>query len=398
MKFRFGNLSEEKRAEVLFFSLNVMLYVCVAVFLPYLTAHYANLGIDSGRIGVLVSIGSIATIFILPIWSRISDRTGNRRAVLKIVTLGCCLSILLFIFSNSFWALFFTVSLFMSFQVCLIPLSDAITIAYLAQTGTNFSRVRLGGTIGFGLMILISGQVYAYSSNLTFILGSLCLFVLFFFVCKIPQVETEKKEKSKFELKRVFRNKKIIFILFIAFAVQIAQGFYFAFLGVYVQELGFSTREIGIAHFMSILVEIPVFLFIDRVLKRFSVVAVTIFCGFMVTLRMLLLFAAADMTFVYISMLGNGISFIGMYYSCATFINKEMDDDLKSTGQSMLALCQMGLGNITGNLLGGYLSMTIGTRHTFLWFSIGLGAVCAVCALVYSAVVVQKRLRNRQDT
>ena len=363
----------------------------MASYFPYLTAHYANLGIDSGRIGVLVSIGSIATIFILPIWSRISDKTGNRRMVLQIVTIAACLSILLFIISESFLALFMTVALFMSFQVCLIPLADAIAIDYLAHTEYKFSKVRLGGTIGFGLMILISGHIYAYSSTLTFIIASVLLFVLFFVVRKIPQVEFTKKEKSRFEFKRVFRNRKVIFILFIAFVIQIAQGFIFAFLGVYVQELGFTTREIGFAHFLAILIEIPVFLLIDRVLKRFSVITVTIFCGFIVTLRCLLMFAATDMTMVYISMLGNGISFIGMYYSCATFISKEMDDDLKSTGQSMLALCQMGLGNITGNLLGGYLSLHLGTRYAFLWFGTGLGIICVICVLVFSAIAVCDR-------
>jgi len=386
MLFRLSGQGDEKRALMLFFSLNFVMYVCLAAYFPYLTAHYANLGIDSGRIGLLVSLGSIATIFILPVWSRISDRTGNRRAVLKIVTLGACLSVLLFIFSNSFWTLFFTVSLFMCFQVCLIPLADAIAIDYLSKTEIKFSAVRLGGTIGFGAMILISGHIYAYSSTLTFILASVCLFVLFLVVWKIPQVEIVKKEKSKFEFKRLFRNRKVIFILFIALVVQIAQGFFFTFLGVYVQELGFTTKEIGFAHFLAILIEIPVFLFIDRVLKRFSVVAVTVFCGFIVALRMLLMYTAVDMTMVYISMLGNGISFIGLYYSCATFINQEMDSDLKSTGQSMLALCQMGIGNITGNMLGGYLSLHIGTRYTFFWFGIGLGAICIICTVVFTAL------------
>ena len=383
---RLDEFGEEKRAVMLFFAMNFMLYVCIAVFMPYLAAHYANLGIDSGRIGILVSIGSIATIFILPIWSSISDKTGNRRLVLKIVTLGSCLTILLFIVSNSFVTLLFTVSAFFCFQVGIIPLSDAIAIAHLSKSKINFSRVRLGGTFGFGVMILISGHVYNYSSTYTFILGSVCLFLLYFFVRKIPQVEVQKKEKRKLELRRVFRNKKVFFILFIAFAVQVAQGFYFTFMGVYVQELGFTTREIGIAHFMAILVEIPVFLLIDRILKRFSVITVTIFCGFIVAVRLLMLFIATDMTIIYISMLGNGVSFIGMYYSCATFINKEMDDDLKSTGQSLLALCQMGLGNITGNLLGGYISLHFGTGYAFLYFGFALAAVCTICALVFTTL------------
>ena len=384
-------LIKEKRESIFFFCTYAVMFMSFAYFWPYISAHFANMGIDSGRIGILISLTSVVTVFILPIWSRISDRTGNRRAVLKIIALGASFSILLFIVSGSFWALFFTFLLFASFYVCLPPLMDAVVITYMAQTDIKFSSVRIGGTIGFGIMILFTGYIYAYSSTLTFIMASIFFLVLFLLVRKIPQVNVDIKEKRKFDFHRLFRNKKIIFILFIAFAVQISQGFFFGFFGVFVQELGYTSREIGMANFISILFEIPVLLIIDRVLRRFSVITVTIFCGFLVALRMLLLFTATDIGIVYLSMLGNGISFICMYYSCATFINKEMDSDLKSTGQSMLAFFQAGLGNITGNTLGGFISQHVGTRFAFLFFGMGLGIVCFVCVVVFSVIRVRKK-------
>jgi len=375
------NLPEEKRNAVLFFSMNFIMYACFAVFWPYMSAHYANLGIDTGRIGILASITSVATILVLPIWSRISDKTGNRRGVIMIVLLGSCLSILLLLVSKSFWSLFFTLSLLMCFHVCIIPLSDAVVISYLSQTDIKFSKIRIGGTIGFALMMLFSGYIFEYNSSINFIMASGFFFILFLCARKIPQVEVEKKEKKKTDLRRLFKNKKVIFILFIAFVVQVAQGFYFVFLGVHIQGLGFTGREIGTANLISVLFEIPIILIIDRILKRFSVVAVTIFCAFIVALRMLLLFMATDMVLVYVSVLGNGISFIGMYYSCATFINKEMESDLKSTGQSMLALAQMGLGSIVGNMLGGYISLHAGTHSAFFYYGAGLAIISTICMI-----------------
>jgi MFS family permease len=369
-----------------------VLFLCFSLFFPYLSAHYANHGIDSGRIGILASIGSVVTILILPVWSRISDRTGNRRAVLKVIALGSSLAVLLFIVSDSFWTLFFTVFLFTSFHVCLVPLLDAVVITYLSKTETKFSAIRMGGTLGFALMIFFSGYIYAYNPNFIFILASVFFLVLFFCIRKIPQVIVAQKEKRKLDFRRLFHNKRIIFILFIAFAVQVAQGFFFAFLGVFVQELGYTSREIGIAHFISVIFEVPVLLLIDRVLRRFSVVAVTIFCGFVVTVRMLMLFAATGIGMVYLSMLGNGVSFIGMYYSCATFINKEMAEDLKSTGQSMLAICQMGLGSIVGNTLGGFISQYAGTRFAYLYFGVGLGIVSFICMTVFASINIRRRL------
>ena len=122
-----AELIQEKSERKLFFSTYMLLFMCFAFFWPYLSAHFANLGIDSGRIGILVSIGSVVTIFVLPIWSRISDSTGNRRAVLKIIAIGSALSILLFIVSETFWSLFFRyfyLQVFMCVLLhCLTPLS-----------------------------------------------------------------------------------------------------------------------------------------------------------------------------------------------------------------------------------------------------------------------------------
>jgi len=246
-------------------------------------------------------------------------------------------------------------------------------------------------------MMLFSGHIFEYNSNINFIIASLFFFILFLLTSKIPQVEIEKKEKKKFEYRRVFKNKRIIFILFIAFIVQVVQGFYFVFLGVHIQGLGFSGREIGTANLISVLFEIPIILIIDRVLRRFSVVTVTIFCAFIVSLRMLLLFAATDMVLVYVSVLGNGISFIGMYYSCVTFINNEMESDLKSTGQSMLALAQMGLGSIIGNLLGGFISLHAGTRYAFFYLGTGLAAVSTCCMIGFIIIKIIQRSKNNSN-
>jgi PPP family 3-phenylpropionic acid transporter len=349
---------------------------------------------NAEQVGILLSVGAILTIFVLPIWSSISDKTGNRRAVLKVVTLGVSLGLLLYMLPTDFWSLLIVVTLFMSFHDALQPLTDAIVISYLSKTNIKFSAIRIGGTIGFASISLIAGHINAYSTNLTFILGSIILFILFLLTWKLPQVKIEKKEKRKLDFRKLFQNKKVIYILFIAFAFQVAQGFYFGFLGIYIVELGYTSREIGWANFIGVLFEIPVFFVIDRALRRFTVVPVTLFCIFTVVVRMFLLYAAGEMGLwmVYLSMFGAGVSFIGFYYSCATFINSEMDDDMKSSGQSMLALSQLGFGSITGTMLGGFIAQNFGIRFSFLYFGIGLGIVCLICSIVFSAIGIKKRL------
>ncbi|MCL2057424.1 MAG: MFS transporter [Oscillospiraceae bacterium] len=397
-KLLFAKLTEEKRAAVLFFFICWLFYMSTGIYWPYMSAHYANLGIDPGLIGILMSIGSIATIFILPLWSRLSDRTGNRRGVLKIICIGASLSVLLFLVSKSFWPLFFTIFCLSAFGMSFAPLSDAVSISYLSGTSIRFSQVRIGGTIGFSVVLLFSGYIYAYNPALTFICASFSFFLLFLCVRKIPQVEIAKKEKRRLELKRLFKNRRIVFILFIAFCIQITLSFYFSFIGVYIQELGYSSREIAMSSFVSALSEIPVLLLIDRALRRFPVTGVSLFCGFIMTVRLLMLAMAQGIGMVYLTQVGNGLSFMALYYCCATFINKEMEEDMKSTGQGLLAFVQMGLGTSIGNILGGYISQFAGMRYAYLYYGLGLGCICTACTLVFIALRIIKKAKRGNTT
>ena len=86
----------------------------------------------------------------------------------------------------------------------------------------------------------------------------------------------------------------------------------------------------------------------------------------MVALRFFLLFLAHDMTLVIAAQLLNGVTYMFVYYSCVTFINKNVDETLKATGQSMLTIVQTGIGSVMGNIFGGYIANQIGIRSTFL--------------------------------
>lgn len=375
------SLDQDGRAAVLFFSINVLFYVANSTCLPYLTAHYANLGVDHLGIGILSSLGPISTMLILPIWSQISDRTGNRRGVLKVISLGCALTILLMLVSKSFLPLLISMSLFVCFFNSFVPLSDAITVSYLSKTRYRFSIIRLGGTVGYLVFVLISGRIFNYNSNYSFMLCSLFFVVQFFLVRRMPQVQVMKREKQKLDLRRLFRNKKTVFILFMACVVQIVLSCYYTFIGVYIRELGYTSTAISISSVFGALSEIPVLLLIDKALLYFSVPVVAIFSSFIMSIRILLLYKAQGLGLILLAQLGNGLTYMTLYYSCVTYLNNEMDDDLKSTGQSMLAFFQTGVGSIVGNVLGGFVSGKIGMKSTFLVYGVFLLTISVLCAI-----------------
>jgi predicted MFS family arabinose efflux permease len=381
----------EKANPVVFFLIIMTLYMGMASAGPYLPNHYADLGLDAAQIGLLQALSPLCTIFILPVWSRISDATGNRRGVLRTISLGMCLFVLLFLVSKSFWQLLLSALFFLSFQSSFGPLNDAIVIPALAHTKVKFSKVRMGGTLGYMFTMLYSGALFHYNKTFSFLLASLFYLILFFLVRKMPQTAPEKKERRKVDLRPLLRKKRLIFILCFTFLMQVALSFHQSFVGLFINELGYTSTETGIGFFIAGIGEIPVLLLIDRVLRRVSAPAVCIFSGIMVALRLLFMQSAQSIGVVYLAQLTNGLTFMTMYYSSALFIDSEMEEDTKSTGQSLLALFQMGFGSIVGNILGGTVAQHAGIRATYLYYGIVVGVISVLCAAVLFIQTVRKK-------
>lgn len=382
-KFRWKDLDEMQRNVLVFLSFNTLAYVATSVFGPFLTAHYASLGISNLQIGILTAIGPLSAMVIQPTWALISDKSGSRVGVLKVAVLGATLCVLLYMLGTNFWSLAIITFLYVSFQSPILPMGDAITVNYLQRTPYRYSFVRMGGTLGFALCTVLSGLFIRKNPNLSFALGAIFFFLLFITVCRMPKVQQDsvKREKKKLNFGSLFRNKKILFVLFMACSIQVALSCYNSFLGVYIRDMGMGSAHIGLASMTSALSEVPILLIIDKVMRRVSIKKILLFSGFMTTVRLLLLAGASNMGMIIIAQLFQSFSYMTVHYSSITFINQEVEEDLKTSGQMLLALVQGGLGSILGNILGGYLSGIIGMNSTFFIYAGFVFSVTVICTL-----------------
>lgn len=385
----FDKLKDETNKTVLtLLGFNTLVYVAMSVYTPYISVHYSNLGMNSFQIGILAALGPLSAVLVQPLWGMLSDRTGSGAKILRMLTVGSMAAVLLYLFSRSFISLAVVTFLFVSFNTALIPLGDAIAVSYLASRNYSFSRVRIGGTVGYAISVAVAGHFIRKNEYLSFILCAAFLLLLFICIGGMPQNHTTQRIKGRLEISKLVKNRRILFVLFFACVFQMVLSCNMAFLGVYIKELNYSSQEIGIAMMVSASSEIPVLLVIDKILKRYSVHAIMLFSGIMMAVRVFVLYLARDMTLIIAAQLLHGVTYMTVYYSCVTFINKNVDDSLKATGQSMLHLVQTGIGSVVGNILGGYVANRIGIGNTYMVCSLFILTVTIICG---SALVIFRR-------
>ncbi|MDF2905021.1 MAG: ProP12, partial [Herbinix sp.] len=350
-------------------------------------------GISAVEIGILLTIGPISSILIQPIWAVISDRTGKRKAVLSLVVLGSAFSVLSFYIGHTFLTFLIASILLAIFSNSIVPLSDAILLRSAHRNQLDFSKIRMGGTIGYAIFVIFAGMIIKRNSDIAYIMGFVGFMVLFAIVRLLPKSESDdtvikklnldlnSKPKERRSLLHIFESKQIYFLLAFAFISQVGLSFHFSFLGVYMLDMGLTEGTIGITNSIAALSEIPILFLINRVLKKVSTAKITVVACLLLSLRIFTI-TGENLFFVVLSQALHGLTAMTIYFSCAVFISKNVKPENQSKGQSILALIQTGIGSIVGNILGGYLVDSYGLKPAYITMSILIITVAGLMALL----------------
>ncbi len=381
------------------FSINAFIYIANGFYTPFLSAYYAQKGINADRIGILLMIGPCVILLIQRFWADFSDKTGKRKKVLLVAIIGSGFSMLLYYLGNSFFSMFFATVVVTSFTTAVIPLSDAILIAYALDGGYPYSIIRLGGTLGYAIMTIFAGMYLKTKPQMQFVLAFFSYMILFCFFIGLKEERKEQKIENKViktrnKQNRVFKNQDVYMVLSLAFISQMGLSFYTGFIGPYILEKGYTQSTIGIINGISALSEVPVLLYINRMIRRYGTIKVLFFSCFLMGIRTFLPAGSGIMGIVLAQLL-QGVTYMTVYYSCAVYISNCVSEEYQTKGQSILNVVQLGVGSIVGNLAGGKLIHLLGYEKGYLLMAglIILMTVSTLCVYLWK----NRKQRNGGD-
>lgn len=368
--------------------INGMYWITVSLYLPFISMYFSQKGMNSMQVGVLSALLPAASLVVQPLWAAIADRTGKRRRVLILLSVCCAAAVLLFPGLDTFTGILGAAACYSLFNSAVLPVCDALVVNQAQEREINFARVRMCGTISYAAVVLGMGFYLKQHMNLMFYGNSVCFLVLALLCMTLPgdggagenrtaeYIEPNKPLKKNAGKSRIFRSNEVYLILLFAFAMQFGINYYSAFLGVYLLELGYSQSLLGVLNCISALSEIPVLLLIHRLSRRYKETVLLTAAVLCMALRLVLL-SAGNVALMAAAQLLQGPSYMVCYFVCVTYISRMVMPGKISQGQSALAFVQMGLGSLSGSLLGGVLASSCGIKNGFLIVAFLLLAVTA---------------------
>lgn len=366
------------------FSFYFLYFAGVASFGPYRVLYYQSLSFTGAQIGLLAGITPLITLVSLPLVTGIADRTNRHRLILSLALLVVVAGQLIFPYIKTFHLLFGLVILFSVFFSAIMPLTNSAALFMLGDRKDLYGRIRLGGTLGFGIVATLAGSlVENYGLKIAFWGAAGLFFIAFLTSQKLTYGAVEnEKPADKGRPIDLLKNPHFLLFLVISFSGGISFATLNTYLFPYMKELGAGESRMGLALTIGTISEIPVLFFANRFIKRFKAYTLVISSVAMTGLRFLLLGLTANPDFVLIVQLLNGFNFPLLYVAGVTYTDTQAPQGYRATAQGLFNAVMGGIGSAVGGFVGGLLFERLGARGMYLTLSIFVAFVLVFVSLL----------------
>jgi PPP family 3-phenylpropionic acid transporter len=375
------------------FAFSLLYSASVASVFPYMALYYQGLGFTGAQIGVLSSLGPLITLFGAPLWTGLADVTQRHRLAMSLCLLVGAVTMLLFPLLRSFAPVLLVGILFSAFFAPVSSFADSATMVMLGDETEMYSRVRLGGTIGFGLTGLLAGMlVQSFGLKWAF-WGSAILFLLTFFVSqKLVYGQAKENDPARFDLRMLLTNPRWLLFLSLAVGGGLSLAATNTYFFPYLKEMGIRESLMGTTLALGTLSEIPVLFWGNRLVKRLKPYGLLMLTVIVTIVRFLLYAVIRTPNPVLFIQLFNGLTFPAMCVAGVSYAYENAPPGMGATAQGIFSATVFGLGASLGGFIGGLLLESVGGRGLYLVFGLVLLAIAVIVTLI------ERRLSTKHET
>jgi len=348
-----------------------LFWASLAPFFPFIGLYYESINLNGGQIGQLGSIRSLVSFVSSILLAFLSDFLRRRKLILRVCILGMIAALLLFPRAASFATLLPIVMLYSIFLSPTNAILDETTLRSL-DNPLDYSKVRLGGSVGWGILVFITGWLLDNAAiNLTIIfnLHITLLILLFVFSWLLPEIErapgVSVKKASLKDVGEMLRLPAFLPWMGIIFlwGVVISSIVNFSFL--HIKHLGGGTSLMGTAMSVSILGEIAGFAAAKRIQHKVGsrMMMVLAFTTHVIWFTAVSLIKQPASILFYQALGGAGYSLL--HAGSVAYVDLRAPGRIGTTAQALRGAIQFGLGSGTGALISGALYQAYGSAALF---------------------------------
>ena len=356
----------------------------IAPFVPYVGLYYDSVGLTGTQIGTLNSVRAIVSFVSAIAIAFLTDLLRRRKLIFVLCILGMIAALFIFPFAVSFATLLPVIALYSAFQAPAIAILDQDTLSTL-ENPRNYSKVRVGGSYGWGIIIFFAGLIIDRPGMPLTIIFSLHIFfllVLLLLVAFTPKTDpAASAEKASFkDVRDLFRKPGFMLWMGMVFLFGMAEASLINFLFLHIRNIGGSASLMGLAMTFAIIGEIIGFNFARRLQGRVGSRRMIVLAFAIRTIWYILIGLNHIPLFVLPIMILAGGSFSLIEAGSVAYVNERSPSRIGTTAQGVRSSILMRISAALGSLFAGAIYQRSGSARMYL-----IMAIISIVSLILAA-------------
>lgn len=329
---------------------------------PFLSLFYKSAGLSATEIALLLSVPPVMLFLSQPLFGQLADRSGNRGRLFGQILVAAALAGALVSLGSSFWTFLPLVALWSFFSGPLGAIADSIALGEVQRTGASYPQLRLWGSVAWVITTTLGGWLYnRIDLRWSFAFYTTISLVTLIFSRRLPADGVSRERGPLPPFSTLFRIPELTGFLLCSGLLQVTVAANSAFLSIHIGSLGGSNSVVGLAWAIAASMEVPVWLYLDRITERFGAMEVVTVSAFMYGLRWLLMGVAPAAGLVLALQLMQAVTFALFAPTAVQIVGRLVPQELRTSGQALLVLVNSGVATVIGNLVSGRLVDLSGT-------------------------------------
>ncbi|MCL4184550.1 MAG: MFS transporter [Burkholderiaceae bacterium] len=344
-------------------------FTYVGLFSPYLSLYLAALGLTIAQIGVLMAVPQVLRIVGPPFWGWLADRGGSRVLLLRVSSVGACLSTLLLpLAGGHFAALLPVLALLFFMTAAQMPIGEAMAMQLAGGDAGRYGRLRVWGSVGFIAGVVAMGPVLdAWGMHslpwwMAAILAALAASAWMMRVIPLPA-----GAPPTLRVRERLREPRVQAFFASAFLMIFAHAGLYAFLSLYLAQLGYSKTAIGLLWALGVVAEIGIFWAQRGLFERFGAIRLLDASLWVAVLRFALIGLSAHwLPALVLAQLLHAVTF-GIHHSATVaMLQRWFEPGQQARAQALYMMIGYGLGGALGVLVASQVWTAVSPAAVFL--------------------------------
>ncbi|MDK2980245.1 MAG: transporter, family, 3-phenylpropionic acid transporter [Chloroflexota bacterium] len=333
-----------------------------AAFMPYISVYYESVGLKGSQIGQLSSIPFFISMISSILFAFLSDVSKKHKTVLRLCVLGMIGVMALFPFAKSFVSFLPIVVVYSIINAPFNSIMDQTTLTSL-ENPQNYGKIRVGGSIGWGIMVLVTGFLIDHLGlGLKVIFFVEIFFLGLFLINTINMPDTRRKHSDPDEpaptISMIWEMLRLPgFLPFLAMIIiwGIGESAIGSFLFLHIQSLGGSSTLMGVALSISLVGEIVTFSIADKLQVKLGPFKMMLLSYLVLFTWLFGLSVIKNPNAIPFFQIFGGSGFALIQSGGVAYVNARAPKSLGTTAQAIRGGIYSGLGVGTGSLISGFI-------------------------------------------